>query len=81
MVSSYFQALGKAFHSLSIIILRNAVLFIPAVVLLNWLWGLPGIMAAQPLVEFLLAGTCLVLYALELRTARHSTDAVIQQDI
>ena len=67
MVTSYFQALGKALHSLSITVMRNAVLFIPTVILLNHCWGLTGVIAAQPAVEVLLTAICLVLYALELR--------------
>lgn len=67
MVTSYFQALGKALHSLSITVMRNAVLFIPAVILLNHCWGLTGVIAAQPAVEALLTVICLVLYALGLR--------------
>lgn len=68
MVTSYFQALGKALHSLTITVLRNAVLFIPSVVLLNHLWGLAGVIAAQPIVEGLLTAICLVLYGRELKT-------------
>lgn len=67
MVTSYFQALGKAFHSLSITVLRNAVLFIPSVILLNQFWGLSGIIAAQPVVETLLAILCAALYARQSR--------------
>ena len=65
MVTSYFQALGKGVHSLAITVLRNAVLFIPAVILLNRLWGLNGVIAAQPVVETVLAAVCLGLYAQE----------------
>ena len=68
MVTSYFQALGKALHSLSITVMRNAVLFIPAVILLNHSWGLTGVIAAQPMVEVLLTVICFVLYTLELRS-------------
>lgn len=67
MVTSYFQALGKALYSLSITVLRNAVLFIPAVILLNHLWGLAGVIAAQPVVEALLTVVCLVLYGWDCR--------------
>ena len=35
MMTSYFQALGKAVKSLTITLLRNAVLFIPGVMILN----------------------------------------------
>lgn len=65
MVTSYFQALGKAFHSLIITILRNAVLFIPAVILLNSLWKLNGVIAAQPAVETILAAVCAIMYMRE----------------
>ena len=65
MVTSYFQALGKAFHSLIITILRNAVLFILAVILLNSLWKLNGVIAAQPAVETILAAVCAIMYMRE----------------
>ena len=73
MVTSYFQALGKALHSLSITVMRNAVLFIPAVILLNHCWGLTGVIAAQPAVEAILTVICLVLYALELRAEHRAS--------
>ena len=69
MVTSYFQALGKAVPSLAITVLRNAVLFVPAIILLNRLWGLTGVIAAQPVVEILLTGISLALYVLEPRSA------------
>lgn len=62
MVTSYFQALGKALHSLIITVLRNAVLFIPAVVFLNHIYGLNGVIAAQPAVEYILTVICIILY-------------------
>ena len=51
MITSYFQALGEAMKSLTITVLRNAVLFIPGVVVLNYFWKLNGVIAAQPVVE------------------------------
>ena len=62
MITSYFQALGKAFKSLTITILRNAALFIPGVILLNSFWNLNGVIAAQPVVESILAIICIVMY-------------------
>ena len=67
MVTSYFQALGKASNSLAITIMRNALLFIPAVVVMNRIWGITGVIAAQPVVETILAVICLMMYAYELR--------------
>ncbi len=62
MITSYFQALGLAIKSLLITIMRNIILFIPAVMLLNRLWQLNGIIAAQPVVETVLAIICIVMY-------------------
>ena len=73
MVTSYFQALGKALQSLTITVLRNAVLFIPAIILLNRLWGLTGVIAAQPVVEVVLMAVSFALYGREAKTAlRHA---------
>ena len=63
MVTSYFQALGKAIPSLLITLLRNVVIFIPAVLLLNALFGLEGTIASQPVTEGLIAAACVVMYA------------------
>lgn len=62
MVTSCFQALGAALRSLVITLMRNAVLFIPAVILLNSLWQLNGVIAAQPIVETILALVCIAMY-------------------
>ena len=74
-VTSYFQALGAALKSLVITVLRNAVLFIPAVILLNSLWQLNGVIAAQPIVETILAIVCVVMYAKD-RAANKTVPAV-----
>lgn len=65
-VTSYFQALGAAVKSLLITIMRNVILFIPAVIILNGLWQLDGVIAAQPIVETFLAFICIVMYAKDL---------------
>lgn len=62
MVTSYFQALGKAIKSLTITVLRNAVLFIPGVIILNYFWKLNGVIAAQPVVETILTIICICMY-------------------
>lgn len=51
MVISYFQALGRAASSLAITVLRNVVLFIPGVMVLNYLWKLNGVILTQLVVE------------------------------
>lgn len=67
MVTSYFQALGIAMKSLLITLMRNAILFIPAVILLNSLWELNGVIAAQPVVETILAILCITMYVKDSR--------------
>ena len=67
MITSYFQALGAAVKSLLITIMRNVILFIPAVIILNRLWQLDGVIAAQPIVETVLAVICIVMYAKDSR--------------
>lgn len=62
MVTSYFQALGAALKSLLITVMRNALLFIPAVIILNHFLQLKGVIAAQPIVETILALICIVMY-------------------
>lgn len=61
MVTAYFQALGKAKSSLIITMLRNVILFIPGVIILNALFGINGAIAAQPVVEIILTAICLLM--------------------
>ncbi|MCI9073461.1 MAG: hypothetical protein HFH80_11805 [Lachnospiraceae bacterium] len=74
MTTSYFQALGKAMKSLIITLLRNAVLFIPGVVLLNYLLELNGVIAAQPVVETVLTVICVFMYMADIKSNRGSGD-------
>lgn len=62
MVTSYFQALGKAANSLAITLLRNVILFIPGVILLNTLFRLNGVILTQFAVECLLTVICIMMY-------------------
>lgn len=61
-VTCYFQALGAAVKSMIITIMRNVVLFIPAIAILNTLWQLNGVIAAQPVVQTVLAIICILMY-------------------
>lgn len=69
-VTAYAQALGRARDSLLITMLRNIILFIPCVIVLNALVGLKGAIAAQPVVETILAVICLAMYALSQKNDR-----------
>ena len=74
MVTSYFQAFGKALCSLIITVLRNVALFIPAVFILNHYWQLTGVIAAQPIAEAVLSLVCLVLYMREKQFEQQSSE-------
>lgn len=71
MVPAYYQAVGKAFHSLALTICRNVFLLIPIVMLFNNLFALDGVIAAQPVVETIVAIICLVMYEIEARRNLH----------
>ena len=62
MVTAYFQALGKALNSLIITLLRNVVLFIPGVAMLNYFFKLNGVILTQLIVEIILTTICLIMY-------------------
>lgn len=70
MITSYFQALGAAVKSLLITVMRNIILFIPAVTILNRFWQLDGVIAAQPVTEAVLAVICIMIYAKDTVPAR-----------
>ena len=46
--------------------MRNVVLFIPTVIVLNSLWQLDGVIATQPIVEIFLAIICIAMYVKDL---------------
>lgn len=69
IMTSYFQALGKAIKSLTITVLRNAALFIPGVIILNYFWKLNGVIAAQPVVETILAIICILMYMKDIKSS------------
>lgn len=73
-VTAYYQALGKAMNSLIITMLRNIILFIPCVILLNAFVGLNGVIAAQPFVETMLAIICFEMYMVSRRKTCASDD-------
>ena len=66
-ITSYFQALGKAIKSLIITLLRNAALFIPGVIILNYFWKLNGVIATQPVVETILTVICIFMYIKDIK--------------
>lgn len=62
IVNAYFQALGKAVQSLTITVVRNAVLFIGSIVVLNHFFRVDGVVAAQPVTEVLIVVVCIIMY-------------------
>lgn len=56
------QAFGKALPSFILVILRDGVAFIPAIIILNKLIGVNGIVLAQPIADFLAIIVGAVLY-------------------
>lgn len=67
MVTSYFQAVGKPIQSLIITLGKNFIIFIPAIILLNTLFALNGVIAALPITEYIIGILCIVLYKVDIR--------------
>ncbi len=81
MMTSYFQALGKAVKSLIITVLRNAVLFIPGVIVLNYFWKLNGVIAAQPAVEAVLTVICILMYIKDMKSENARPQAQVRDGL
>lgn len=62
MITTYFQALGRAQNSLLITVLRNIILFIPGTIALNALFQLNGVVLTQLVVEVILSVICVTMY-------------------
>lgn len=69
MSQTYFQAIGQAKEAFLLTILRQLLLFIPLLLLLQWCLQLKGIILAQPLCDFIcgMIGILMILY-----TKKHS---------
>lgn len=52
IVTNYFQAIGKPLPSIVLTILKNIVLLIPALAIMDNMWGLTGVIAYQTIVEY-----------------------------
>ena len=62
VICSAFQALGNAFISMIISILRQLFIVIPSAFLLKTLWGFPAVWASIPLAEFVAVFICTFMY-------------------
>ena len=49
-----FQAMGKPMHAFSITLVRQLVLYIPLLLLMNRVWGFGGLIWAQPVTEVIM---------------------------
>ena len=56
-----FQAMGKPLYAFGITIVRQLVLYIPLLLLLNRLFGFDGMLCAQPITEAVMMAVSLTL--------------------
>ncbi|MEN6457413.1 MAG: MATE family efflux transporter [Thermoguttaceae bacterium] len=71
--ASYFQAVGKPKEAMLLMLSRQLLILVPAVVILPYFFGLNGVWAAMPTADLcssLLTGFCLVLELRHLRNGR-----------
>lgn len=62
IVTQYYQNIGKALPALIITVLRNVVVFLILIIILNLLFKDYGVVAAQPATEVVLGVVCLIMY-------------------
>lgn len=59
-----FQAMGKAKQSLALAVSRQGFIFFPATIILNMIFGLKGLVYAQPIADYvsILLAICMFIY-------------------
>ena len=67
ILNSVFQSLGKWKYSLFLSIMRQGVLIIPTLLIMDWLFGLTGLVWAQPIAEVVAALLALGLFLREVK--------------
>ena len=76
--AGYFQAVGKPVQALFLMLSRQVILLIPAVLILPVFFGLNGVWAALPTADFIAAawtGVCLLLELRHLRDQHQTTES------
>lgn len=67
IVTNYFQAIGKPLPSVVLTILKNLILLIPALAVMDSIWGLNGVIACQPVVEYMIAVLSFLFYLVSIK--------------
>lgn len=62
LVIAFFQATGRGTPALFISFLRKGAIDIPFMIVMNVVWPMYGIMAVQPMMDFIVAVICLAIY-------------------
>jgi len=65
--SSYFQAVGKPKHAMFLMLSRQVLVLIPAILILPRFFGLDGVWAAMPVADFIASALTGVFLLTELR--------------
>jgi Na+-driven multidrug efflux pump len=74
--AGYFQAVGKPVQAMFLMLSRQVILLIPAVLILPCFFGLNGVWASLPTADFIAAawtGVCLLLELRHLRDQHQTT--------
>ncbi|MDO5114920.1 MAG: MATE family efflux transporter [Synergistaceae bacterium] len=64
LIVAFFQATGRGTPALFLSFLRKGALDIPFMAVMNIFWPMYGIMAVQPMMDFITAAVCLMMYRL-----------------
>ena len=67
LISSIFQAMGRWKRSLLLNVLRQGVIFMPALLIMNRIFGMYGLVWAQPVADLLALALGIILYGMVAR--------------
>ena len=76
--SSYFQAIGKAKHSMVLSLLRQVILLVPMMAILPRIFGLNGIWFAQPIADLISCTVTAVLLIREIKSHKVKVDNEVE---
>lgn len=79
-VINALQAMGAAVSSLIINISRQGIIYIPAAYLLNYIFGIDGVVWAQPVADVLAIVLAIILYSVVLRKQKQETTGLQMQE-
>ena len=81
ITSNTFTAIGKPLKGIFLSLTRQVIYLIPILLLFSTLWGIEGVMFAQPAADILAIATTVAMIIIEARTPEFRSERGILKDI